>query len=89
MKLGYWFGSIVIICALFFVGCATTGQQSKIAKHPEFAKMCAQCHTLAVVDEIHKLVSKDEMKQIVEKMAKKHGSGIDMNSIDDIVNQIY
>jgi len=78
-----------IVAALFLVGCATQEKKTADAAHPNYQQLCSKCHTLDRVDIAHKAVTKQEMKHIVEKMAKKPGSGIDLNNINDIVEQIY
>lgn len=86
MKLWYGMGLIVIVCALLIVGCAST---QKTTAHPDFKKLCSQCHSLDVVEKAHDTLTKEDMKKIVTRMSQKPKSQIDMNSIDDIVEQIY
>ncbi|RJP24447.1 MAG: hypothetical protein C4527_18770 [Candidatus Omnitrophota bacterium] len=73
------------------IGCATSekGTTSATAGHPQFKELCAKCHTLDRVDAAHKAMSQEHMKSIVERMAKKPESGINLHDIDDIVKQIY
>ncbi|MEW6234360.1 MAG: hypothetical protein AB1656_03145 [Candidatus Omnitrophota bacterium] len=78
-----------IVAVLFIVGCATQEKKTADAEHPNFQQLCSKCHTLDRVDIAHKAVTKQEMKKIMEKMAKKPGSGIDLHNINDIVEQIY
>ncbi len=86
----YWVIGFACVCTLlFYIGCATQEEQVITAEHPKFETLCAECHTLDRVHRAHDVLSKDYMRMIVEEMQKKPDSGIDLDDIDDIVEEIY
>lgn len=92
MKALHWVFLGTIGAVVFAMGCATTGSSSSSAAsgaHPKFEEMCSKCHTLDRVHVAHNALSKDHMREIVQRMSQKPGSNIDPNSIEDIVSQIY
>lgn len=84
-------GSALLFAAAGLIGCTTAGQPTTASgtEHPQFETLCSKCHTLDRVEAAHKTMTPEQMKEIVKKMAAKEDSGIDPNSIDDIVNQIF
>ena len=60
-----------------------------------FQEKCVKCHNLDVVVKAHQTMSEKEMREHIEKMAKKEKSGIAQDEIDDIyrsmtiLNEIY
>jgi len=60
-----------------------------------FQERCAKCHSLDVVVKAQQTMSEKEMREHIEKMAKKEKSGIAQDEIDDIqrsmmiLNEIY
>jgi hypothetical protein len=89
MKILHWFLIAGFACALFLIGCATTQHPDEVAGHPRFTELCAKCHTLDRVEQAHQAMTSKQMRIIVERMAKKPGSGIELTDIDDIVREIY
>lgn len=81
----------IIGIVIFAMGCATTGSSSSssLSGHPNFKKTCSKCHTLDRVQVAHDALSKEQMRGIVQRMSQKPGAGIDPNSIEDIVEDIY
>ncbi len=91
--------SIFLLCtiagALLMIGCATgvkgtsevTGDVT--GAHPRFEALCSKCHTLDRVDQAHQAMTQEQMRSIIDRMARKPESGIDLNEIDDIVREIY
>lgn len=81
----------ILGAAIFILGCASVDQTSGAASgaHPKFAQLCSKCHTLDRVHAAHSVMSQDEMRDLVSRMATKPESGIDPNSIEDIVMEIY
>ena len=79
------------IALLVIYGCATSEKkpETATAAHPQFETLCSKCHTLDRVDNAHETLSKEQMRTLVERMAKKPDSGIDLNNIDDIVREFY
>ncbi|MFB3787074.1 MAG: hypothetical protein ACE15F_11975 [bacterium] len=79
------------IALLVIYGCSTTGKKPETATagHPQFETLCSKCHTLDRVTQAHETLSKEQMRALVERMAKKPDSGIDMNNINDIVREFY
>ncbi len=92
MKAIHWVFLGTIGAVIFAMGCATTGSTGSTTatgSHPQFEGLCSKCHTLDRVHVAHNALSKEQMKNIVQRMSQKPGSNIDPNSIEDIVNQIY
>ena len=60
-----------------------------------FQEKCVKCHSLDVVVKAHQTMSEKEMREHIEKMAKKEKSGIAQEEIDQIhksmmiLNEIY
>ena len=60
-----------------------------------FQEKCVKCHSLDVVVKAHQTMSEKEMREHIEKMAKKEKSGIAQEEIDEIhksmmiLNEIY
>jgi cytochrome c2 len=60
-----------------------------------YQEKCAKCHSMDVVVKAHQVMDEKEMKEVVEKMAKKEKSGIAQEEIDEIhksmmiLNEIY
>jgi nitrate/TMAO reductase-like tetraheme cytochrome c subunit len=60
-----------------------------------FQEKCAKCHDLDVVVKAQQTMSEKEMREHIEKMAKKEKSGIAQEEIDEIhksmmiLNEIY
>lgn len=60
-----------------------------------FQEKCTKCHSLDVVVKAHQTMSEKEMREHIEKMAKKEKSGIAQDEIDAIhksmmiLNEIY
>jgi len=90
MKSVHAFASGIVLAGALFVGCAATEKKADLsAGHPQYETLCSKCHTLDRVDTAHKQMKQSEMKKIVERMAEKPDSGIDMNNINDIIREIY
>jgi hypothetical protein len=60
-----------------------------------FQEKCVKCHSLDVVVKAHQTMTEKEMREHIEKMAKKEKSGIAQDEIDAIhksmmiLNEIY
>lgn len=73
-----------------FIGCAESQKKTAATgAHPKFDSLCSQCHTLDRVEAVHNLLTEQEMRTIVDRMAKKPESGIDPNDINDIIRELY
>ncbi len=87
--------SVIVLCILIgglliIGGCATKASKpGPVVAHPKFEKLCSNCHTLDRVHQAHQELTRDQMRTIVDRMAKKPESGIDLHDIDDIVEEIY
>lgn len=80
----------IVLAGALFISCATSEKKADMsADHPKFETLCAKCHTLDRVETAHNQMKQAEMKKIVERMAEKPNSGIDMNNINDIIREIY
>ncbi len=91
MSISTRFMLVLGIALLVIYGCATSEKkpETATAAHPQFETLCSKCHTLDRVEKAHETMSKDQMRALVERMAKKPDSGIDLNNIDDIVREFY
>ncbi len=54
-----------------------------------FEQKCSQCHTLERVNESYKTMSKDQMREIIERMRTKTGAQIQQDQVDAILYEIY
>jgi len=60
-----------------------------------FQEKCAKCHSMDVVVKAHQTMDEKEMKEVIEKMAKKEKSGISKEETEKIhesmmiLNEIY
>ncbi|KPL00725.1 MAG: hypothetical protein AMJ91_03550 [candidate division Zixibacteria bacterium SM23_73_3] len=60
-----------------------------------FQEKCVKCHSMDLVVKAHQTLDEKEMKEIIEKMAKKEKSGISTEEIEKIhqsmmiLNEIY
>lgn len=60
-----------------------------------FQEKCAKCHSMDVVVKAHQTMDEKEMKEVIEKMAKKEKSGIAEEELEKIhksmmiLNEIY
>lgn len=82
----------VFLGSLILFACATgnSNRTSTVSgTHPQFEKMCSKCHTLDRVHAAHGAMNDEQMTELVQRMAKKPGSGIEANDIQQIVREMY
>lgn len=80
----------VVLVVGLFIGCAESQKKTAATgAHPKFETLCSNCHTLDRVHAVHKILTEEEMRTIVDRMAEKPESGINPNDINDIVRELY
>lgn len=79
----------IVVGLALMIGCAAPEKETQQVAHPGFEQLCSQCHTLDRVAAAHQALSQQQMRAIVDRMARKPHSGIDLHDIDDIVEEIY
>lgn len=90
MRKAVMIGLCVMVGGAFLFACSSGQKMADAGSgHPDYKELCSQCHKLDRVELAHESVSKDHMREIVARMAKKPGSRIGPNDFEALLNQMY
>lgn len=78
----------LLACTLWLGGCNAARKKTTIG-HPRFEALCVKCHDLNRLEAFYQKASREEMRKVMNRMARKPNSGIQERDVDMLMNEIY